>query len=120
MYSALNPIRSVNGRQVPVPSTYEWELEDVSASDAGRTEDARMHKKRIRQAIKIKVTWDNVNTIESSEILKTFNPEYMQIVCLDPWKGGYVEKEFYIGNRSAPLLNGRTGTWNISFNIIER
>ena len=48
-----NPIRSVNGVAVKSPSTYKWKLEDLSASDAGRTEDTVMDKKRIGQVIGI-------------------------------------------------------------------
>ena len=39
-----NPIRSVNGVAVKPPSVYKWKLEDLSASDAGRTEDTVMDK----------------------------------------------------------------------------
>lgn len=49
-YSELNPIRSVDGKSiVRSPSSYLWKLEDVSAADAGRTEDTVMHKKRVGQ-----------------------------------------------------------------------
>ena len=49
-YSDLNPIRSVDGKAiVKSPSSYLWKLEDVSAADAGRTEDTVMHKKRVGQ-----------------------------------------------------------------------
>ena len=43
-----NPIRSVDGRVCKCPSTYEWTQEDLSNSEAGRTEDGLMHKNFIR------------------------------------------------------------------------
>ena len=44
-----NPIQSVGGVTVPVPSKYDWQLSDVSSKDAGRTEDGLMHKEKIAQ-----------------------------------------------------------------------
>lgn len=120
-YSELNPIRSVNGKSVKCPSSYLWKLEDVSASDAGRTEDTVMHKKRIGQLVGIELSWQNIPTSEVSEILKAFNPEYITVCYLDAMQGKYVTSEFYVGNRSAPLYNTSKGLWsNVSFNLIER
>ena len=37
----------VDGVELPTPSSFEWSLIDVSASDSGRTQDGKMHKNRI-------------------------------------------------------------------------
>lgn len=44
--AGMNPLKSVGGKTVKCPSQYKWEQIDVSASDAGRTEDGLMHKKK--------------------------------------------------------------------------
>lgn len=120
-YSENNPIRSVDGKSVKCPSSYLWKLEDVSASDAGRTEDTMMHKKRIGQLVGIELSWQNIPTSEVSTILKAFNPEYIKVCYLDAMQGKYVTSEFYVGNRSAPMYNAAKGLWqNVSFNLIER
>lgn len=120
-YSENNPIRSVDGKSVKSPSSYLWKLEDVSASDAGRTEDTMMHKKRIGQLVGIELSWQNIPTSEVSAILKAFNPEYIKVCYLDAMQGEYVTSEFYVGNRSAPMYNTAKGLWqNVSFNLIER
>lgn len=120
-YSENNPIRSVDGKSVKCPSSYLWKLEDVSASDAGRTEDTLMHKKRIGQLVGIELSWQNIPTSDVSAILTAFNPEYIQVCYLDAMKGTYVTSEFYVGNRSAPMYNAAKGLWqNVSFNLIER
>ena len=120
-YSENNPIRSVDGKSVKCPSSYLWKLEDVSASDAGRTEDTMMHKKRIGQLVGIELSWQNIPTSEVSAILKAFNPEYIEVCYLDAMEGNYVTSEFYVGNRSAPMYNTAKGLWqNVSFNLIER
>lgn len=120
-YSELNPIRSVDGKAVKCPSSYLWRLEDVSASDAGRTEDTVMQKKRIGQLVSLELSWQNITTEEASELLQAFNPEYIQVCYLDAMAGKYVTSTFYVGNRSAPMYNASKGLWsNLSFNVIKR
>lgn len=117
----MNPIISVNGAAVKCPSSYKYTLSDVSASDAGRTEDGVMHKKRIGQLVKLEIAWNNVTTEEAAAILTAFNPEYVNVRYLDAKSGSFQTREFYVGDRSAPLYNATLGLWsNISFNIIER
>lgn len=121
MADEYNPIRSVNGKSIKCPSGYQWKLQDISDSDAGRTEDTVMDKKRIGQCVKLELSWQNITTAEASDILKKFNPEYITICYLDAMQGNYVTSVFYVGDRSAPLYNCRKGVWsNISFNVIER
>lgn len=117
-----NPIQSVDGKSIAkCPSSYLWKLEDVSASDAGRTEDTVMHKKRIGQVVGIELSWQNITTAEVSALLQAFNPEYITVCYLDAMEGEYVTAEFYVGNRSAPMYNTRRGLWsNLSFNLIKR
>lgn len=120
-YNALNPIRSIDGNYVPVPTRYQYSLQDVSAPNAGRTEDALMHKQRITQKVKIELEWANQTTAAVSEILNAFNPEYIQVRYLDAKAGDFVTKTFYVGDRAAPLYNSKLGVWeNVAFNIIER
>ena len=58
----FNPIKSVDGKTCRCPSSYQWKLADVSASDAGRTEDTVMHKNRIGQTVGIELSWNNIST----------------------------------------------------------
>lgn len=116
-----NPIKKVDGATVACPSSYTYKLEDVSAPDAGRTEDAMMHKKRIGQVVGIELSWNGVTTAVASSILNAFNPEYISVQYLDLLTGGFKTDTFYVGNRSAPMYNATKGLWsNISFNIIRR
>lgn len=116
-----NPIASVDGATVRCPSKYQWDLQDISASDSGRTESTKMDKKRIGQCVKLELAWNNISTAEASKILKAFNPEYINVSYLDPMRGQYRTTEFYVGDRTAPMYNAEMGLWeNVSFNIIER
>lgn len=122
MADQYNPIKAVgNTNNLPTPSKYEYKLSDVSAADAGRTEDGKMHKMRIAQKVHLELEWSYLTTAQASTILNAFNPEYITVQYLDPRANGYVWKQFYVGDRSAPAYNTRLGLWeNVSFNIIER
>lgn len=121
MNQLYNPISSVDGHTVRPPSEYQWSLQDVSDPDAGRTEDALMHKLRITQKVKLQLAWNNISTGDASNILTAFNPEYITVEYLDPMAGAYLTKRFYVGDRSAPMYNNTIGVWsNVSFNIIEQ
>lgn len=118
---STNPIYSVDGVAVPCPSGYKWKLEDISDSDAGRTEDTVMDKQRIGQVVGIELAWAAVTIEEAAIILKAFNPEYVTVKYLDAMEGKFVTSEFYVGNRSAPLYNSTLGRWEkITFNLVER
>ncbi len=117
----MNPIKSVDGKAIKCPTGYQWKLQDISASDAGRTEDTNMDKKRIGQCVKLELEWKNVSIEDAATILQAFNPEYINITFLDAKKGGYVTSRFYVGDRAAPLYNATLGVWSkIAFNVIER
>ena len=119
--AGYNPIRTVGGVAVKAPSVYKWKLQDISANDAGRTEDGKMSKMRIGQVVGIDLAWNNVDTETASTILTAFNPEYITVCYLDAKAGDYLTGEFYVGDRSAPLYNAETGLWsNITFSIICR
>lgn len=119
---AYNPLQSVDSLTVPSPSKYEWKESDVSAKDAGRTEDAVMHKMMIARKIHLELSWDYLTIAECSTVLTAFTrSEYFPVKYLDAKAGGYMTKTFYVGDRSTPLYNAVKGLWeNVSFNIIEQ
>jgi hypothetical protein len=117
-----SPITHINGVPLNViPSGYVYKLEDVSDSEAGRTEDLVMHKKRVGQVIGIDIEWNAISIADCATVLTMFNPEYINITYLDAKAGGYVTSEFYVGDRSAPLYNCTLGIWEkLSFSCIKR
>lgn len=131
-YNQYNPIRSVapyntatnkagTAVYVPSPSVYQYNLSDVSNSDAGRTEDTMMHVNRIGQKVHLSLEWWNLDLTRASEVLTAFNDEYIQVVYLDAKSGSFLTKVFYVGDRATPLYNSKMGLWGkITFNIIER
>lgn len=118
-----NNMIQVDGVKIKTPSTFIWGLQDVSASDAGRTDDAVMHKNRVAQKRKIDLSWAMPNKEEARDILTSFNPEYINVTYYDPLDGANVTKTFYTGDKTAPVkiwtVNNKRYEL-ISFSIIER
>ena len=121
MANQYSPIQSVGGvTNIPTPSKYDWKLSDVSAADAGRTEDALMHKMRIAQKVHIELEWQNVSDADASTILTAFQPEYINIQYYDYKALTFLTKRFYVGDRTVSSYNRAKGISTISFNIIEQ
>ena len=103
----------VNGKVMPCPASYEWSLQDVSASDSGRTDDA----------LKLALKWNAKTPDVTSEILKAFNPEYVKVRYWDMMANKYQTRTFYTGDRKAPVkwwMKNKKIIESVSFDIIER
>lgn len=114
------PIKTIDGVSIPCPSSYQFNMQDVSASDAGRTQDGMMHKEQIGQCVKLECEWQNIRTSALTTLLQALDTEYMEVVYLNPKRGGYYRGTFYVGDRTAPSYNVRLGIWTLSANLIER
>lgn len=116
-----NPIRSVDGAAIRCPSSCKYKLEDVSAADAGRTEDTVMDKMRVGQLVGLELEWQNITPVDASALLKAFQPEYITVEYFDLKENQYITSVFYVGNRAAPIYNSRLGiVSSLEFNLIER
>jgi hypothetical protein len=116
-----NPLRSVGGSSVKAPSEYTYKLADVSASDAGRTEDYIMQKKRVGQQTALDLAWNYLTDEEIAAVLTAFDPEYINITYKDAKANAYLTKEFYVTDRTSPMYNCTLGLWtNLSFSIVSR
>ena len=108
---------------IKCPSQYDWGLQDVSASESGRTDNATMMKNRIAQKRKIKLGWNGLSPADISTILTAFNPEYVYVKSWDFMNGADEERIYYVGDREG---NVKVWTTNnkvietLSFDIIER
>lgn len=121
----FNPIKRIKKGNtwitVPIPSSYNYVLEDVSEPDAGRTEDAVMWKKKIGRVRALELEWVNIPTAKVSQILQAFDDEYYQVEFWDALTGTWATSTFYTGNRATPMYSGILDIWsNIKFKIIER
>ena len=113
----------VNGVTVRCPSKFEWGLQDVSASESGRTDDTLMHKNRVAQKRKISLGWNGLGWAETSKVLQAFNPEYISVTYPDMLSGKYETRTFYVGDRESPFKCwwvGNERMEGLSFDFIER
>lgn len=113
----------VGGVELPTPSSFEWGLIDVSASNSGRTQDGEMHKNRIAQKRQLKLSWDGTDKARTAKILQMVNPEYIRVTYPDAMSGTDETRTFYVGDRTAlikiwTINNKRYET--LSFNLIEK
>lgn len=120
---ANNTMIRVNGSYIKTPSVFKPSLQDISASDAGRTQDALMHKNRVGRKRKITMAWNMCTPGEAHSILAAFSDEYFHVTYHDPWEGTTVTKTFYSGDQDAPvkvwMVNNKRYE-QVSFDIIER
>ena len=114
----------VNNVDMPCPSKFEINYQDVSAADSGRVESALMYKNRVAQKVKISLEWLGVSDANAATILTAFDPEYVDVTFHDAKTNSVTTKNFYTGDRK-----GATYWWNdegdftfssIAFDIIER
>ena len=108
---------------MPNPSKCDWSLQDVSIGDSGRDDRGYMFKGRVTQKRKLALAWNAVSPTVASTILNAFNPEYIYIRYFDAMEGSYQIKEFYVGDRSAPVKIWSTDSKiyeTLSFDVIER
>ena len=109
--------------ECPTPSSMTWGLQDVSAADSGRTDDARMHKNRIAQKEKLSLVWATKRPNVVATILQLFDAEYFYVRYNNPKTNSMAVREFYAGDRSAPVKQWTVGGKlyeQVSFDIIER
>lgn len=113
----------VDGVDMPNPSKLQWGLQDVSIGDSGRDDTGYMYKARVTQKVKIELEWSAVSPSVASTILQAFNPEYINVRYFDPMANAWQIKNFYVGDRSAPVkiwsVNQKIYE-TVSFDIIER
>ena len=113
---------TVDGVSVPCPSVFTWGLQDISASESGRTDDTKMHKNRVGQKRKISLQWNVKDRATTAQILQAFNPEYISVKYPDAMSGTDETRTFYVGDRTAQVKYWWVGKQlyeSISFDIIE-
>jgi hypothetical protein len=113
----------VEGVELPTPSSFSWGLNDVSDEDSGRTTDDLMHKNRTSQKRKIQLEWWGIGLDTASTILIAVNPEYIHVTYNDVMDNATETREFYVGDRSAPLQQFTLGNKllnKLAFDIVER
>lgn len=111
----------VDGKVIKTPSQFDVKVNDVSASDSGRTQDTIMHKNRVGRKFTISLAWNNPTPEEAQEIYDAFSPEYISIKF--PFGTKTLTKTFYVGDQSYPMKQWYVGGkryGQIAFDVIGR
>lgn len=122
MAASTNVLLKVNGVKLPDPSEFEWGLQDISASNSGRTQDTIMHKNRVGQKRTINLTWKGPTRAQCATILQAVNPETFTVEYPDLMSGTQETRTFYVGDRTAPFKvwwDGYEIMEKLSFKLIE-
>lgn len=112
-----------NGEAVKDPSSLTWGLQDISTSEAGRTDDVIMHKCRVGDKRKLGLGWQNIKPAEAAKILTQFEDEYFRLTYPDVATNSMQTRTFYRGDITAPFKWWyRYGKFysELSFEVVER
>lgn len=115
----------IDGVAVKSPSAFSWGFADLSSEESGRsTNNGKMTKDIIASKRTLQCTWNNPTKDEVSTILGLVcGKSYMKVTYPDALSGVNETREFYVGDRSAPMKSWAIGKKiysTLSFNFIER
>lgn len=119
----MDDMISVDGKIFKCPASFKWKKSDISASDAGRTDDTLMHKNKVGEKRTLSLGWVCLTKAEIHEILVAFESEYVNITYWDPLDGKDMTRRFYTGDMEADVkwwAKGRERYSTLNFEVIER
>lgn len=119
----MDDVIVVDGKRFKCPSKLRWKKSDISGKDAGRTNDAIMHKNRIAKKRTLSLGWINLSKMEIHEVLAAFDPEYVRVTYWDPLDGSDVTRTFYTGDMEADVSwwrKGRERYSTLNFDVVEQ
>lgn len=111
----------IDGVVLPSPTKYDLGYMDLDKS--GRTSSGLMVRDRIATKRKIELDWGILTPEETSKILKSVKPPYIDVEFHDLESNSIVTGEFYAGDRKSSMIlfkNGKPTTKGLAFNLIER
>ena len=114
----------IRSEDMKTPSSFQWDLEDLSSEGSERTLDGISHKDLIRQVRKLTCTWVGLTKSEASKLLKQVNQTVnFPLTYPDTMSGMDETRTFYVGPRSAGMQQYQIGNIlysSVSFNFIEK
>lgn len=111
----------INGITIPTPSDYTVGIMDLSKAE--RNARGTLIIERIATKRKIELSWNYLDKVSLSQLLKLVSPVFFQVEYIDPQENTWKTGTFYAGDRHVGALDYRNGNIrykDIKFNIIER
>lgn len=113
----------VDGVVLPTPTSYSYDIEDLSTEETGRTLDGVMHKDVVAVKDYYTCEWKHLSWEEAATILNVVDGKtQVMAMLIDPRKPGrYIGGQFYVGKRSGVLnnLKNQTSMWSVSLQFIR-
>lgn len=114
----------VDGTTLPIPSAYNFDIEDLSSEATGRTLDGIMHKDVVGVKVYIQCSWKKLSWQDASTVLMSIDGKtQVTLNYVDPRVPNQIlQGQFYVGKRGGVALNVNdpNRTWqDISFTFIQ-
>lgn len=105
------------------PQSMQWDISDLDGS-SGRNQMGRFFRDRIASKRSLSCTWGPLDDREMSELLQMMEEVFFTLEYPDALTGKKRTGEFYVGNRSVPMMRQREDgsyMWqNVSATFTER
>lgn len=114
-----------DGVEVKDPSSFQWDISDISSEESGRsTNDGKANKDIIASKRKLSIVWSNPTKNEASTILQLITGKaFINVTYPDALSGNTETRKFYVGDRSAPMRRwtiDEKAYSSVSFNFVEQ
>lgn len=111
----------INGVAIATPSAYEVTIQDLDG-ESNRNASGNMIRDRIAVKRKLNLEWPPLSQWEVSTLLNAVSSIFFTVEFPDP-QLGMVTKTMYVGDRTAPAYQYKSGEvkWsNLKMNFIEK
>lgn len=116
---------SINGTQLPIPSYYSVDNDDIDSTDSCRADETGiMHRRRIRKGVRTcDVRWI-LDGNSTAGLHVNLSEPVLNVTMLDPSTSGYVECEMYAKNIKSVFYQNQEKSelksyWELSCKLIE-
>ncbi len=113
----------INGVAIATPKSFQVDISDLYADNAGRNAKGDMVADRVTTKRKLNCEWPPLSMSEISTLLQAVKNVYFNVEYPDPMEGEKITKTFYVGDRSMPVYmvkNGQVLWEGLKMNFIER
>lgn len=114
----------IDGVEIPFPSSFTVNIEDISSKDSGRILNGDAYKDIVATKVTLEMSWQVLKWEECASILNAVEgKDEMEVTYPDPRiPFVYTTKLFYVGGRKNPalsLIDGKVRWRGTAFNLIQ-
>ena len=106
MVIANKPFK-IDGVSIPTPTSYVFDVEDLSSEETGRTMDGIMHKDVVAVKDTYECTWRKLSWEDAATLMNALDGKRdFAFTHADPRvPGQWITNRFYVGKRGGAALN---------------